>query len=128
MEDEKLDFYEKKYGPGYVFYPERNNESWELKTNQDCLRGVIACGRPVLLVSHILNYGNEYAKITGTSKEILWLIENCYEFETYEKDPRFFIATRKKICKFINLRDFDVWKEQREGIKKIKELCSSLID
>ena len=124
-ENEYLDFYEAKGGKGRVFYPERNNEKWSEEKNRNFIKTIIKVERPVLLIRDFYMYSNSIADFTGTSKEILWLDQNGYIFEEWKENKNFTVATKKKICKEIILKDYG---SLGEGIKECKVRLQELYE
>lgn len=125
-EEEYLDYYEKKYGRGYVYWPERDSKSniYKYEDNMSFMAGVIDSNRPVKLVTDLTIYG--YCdRLTGVCKELLWLKHNGYDFFADDTDVKMTIGVRKRKQKrkmVYNFRDEDAY------LSEIDEIISSVME
>lgn len=125
-EDDFLDYYEEKYGKGFVFYPERYGQSWSFEKNKLFAKVVISSGRPIHLKNLKIYANDKQKKLTGTSKEILWALENGYQFKRDEKNKSLYVGEKIEFRDEIILKPYKNYEEICEGVELLKALYRDL--
>ncbi len=125
-EDDFLDYYEEKYGKGYVFKPEKYGQLWSFEKNQLFAKVVLSSGRPIHLKNLKIYANDKQKKLTGTSKEILWALDNGYSFKIDEKNNRLCIGEKFEFKEEVLLKPYKSYEEICEGVRRLKNLYKDL--